>query len=100
MAEPPRDLNAPFSAGTAARSEGTAGSSPTEPRRSSSWSDIWPWLVSGVAGGVIVLLIEINKSHYTGHHLSGRIGGGVIFWLAFTTLVRFVIWIAQRASRL
>jgi hypothetical protein len=80
MAEPPRDLNAPFSGGTAARTEGTAGSSPTEPRRSSSWSDIWPWLVSGAAGGVIVLLIEI-------------------FWLAFTTLVRFVIWIAQRASR-
>ena len=89
------DLHAPF------RSRAAGPSTSRSRRRPSQFvADIWPWLASGAIGGAIVVLIEVNKHHYTAHHLSGRVATGVIFWTALTAILRFVIWVAQRAARL
>jgi hypothetical protein len=92
------DLNAPFSNDRTAQHAGRTEER-RSPGRSSGWSTIWPWLLSAFVSGLLVLAVEVNKHHYTAHHLSGRIGSAVIVWLAFTTLARFMIWVAQRAAR-
>jgi hypothetical protein len=91
------DLNGLFSTGRTAEHTGRTEERHS-PGRPSGWSTFWPWLLSAFVGGLLVLAVEVNKHHYTAHHLSGRIGSGVIFWLAFTTLSRFVIWVVQRAA--
>ncbi|HEY4451515.1 MAG TPA: DUF6159 family protein [Solirubrobacteraceae bacterium] len=89
------DLRAPFRGRSTRLRPGT---SPSRPRPSQLLFDAWPWLASGAIAGAIAVLIEINKHHYRAAHLSGRIAAGVMLWLVFTALVRFVIWLAQRAA--
>jgi hypothetical protein len=54
-------------------------------------------LASLAVSGVIVVLIEINKHHYAAHRLGGRIAGGIIAWLAFATVFRFISYISERS---
>jgi hypothetical protein len=67
------------------------------PRATAARETLAPWVVAFIASGVLILLIELNKTRPDHHTIGVKIGAGVLIWLGLAAVVRFIIFVADQA---